>query len=145
MRLKENYFLDDGAYMSVVIISRLAVSLREGQETGGADGGATKNRWRAGEVRLRILAPDYKEYGRKILEDFRIFAEQEEKFHIAEPNYEGIRINFQDDEVKGWMLIRMSLHDPILPLNFEADREGGVDVMAERLRPFLERYTELRG
>ena len=96
-------------------------------------------------MRLRILAPDYKEYGRKILEDFRIFAEQEEKFHIAEPNYEGIRINFQDDEVKGWMLIRMSLHDPILPLNFEADREGGVDVMAERLRPFLERYTELRG
>ena len=39
----------------------------------------------------------------------------------------------------------MSLHDPILPLNFEADREGGVDVMAERLKPFLERYTELRG
>ena len=29
--VKENYFLDDGAYMSVVIISRLAVSLREGR------------------------------------------------------------------------------------------------------------------
>ncbi|MBS6765797.1 MAG: phosphomannomutase/phosphoglucomutase [Clostridium sp.] len=142
--VKENYFLDDGAYMSVVIISRLAVSLREGRRLEDLTAGLKKPA-ESREVRLRILAPDYKEYGRKILEDFRIFAEQEEKFHIAEPNYEGIRINFQDDEVKGWMLIRMSLHDPILPLNFEADREGGVAVIAERLRPFLERYTELRG
>lgn len=96
-------------------------------------------------MRLRILAPDYKEYGRKILEDFRIFAEQEEKFHIAEPNYEGIRINFQDDEVKGWMLIRMSLHDPILPLNFEADREGGVDVMGRKAQAFSGEVYRIKG
>ena len=95
------------------------------------------------ELRLQIRTPEYKEYGRKVLEDFRKFAEEEKTFHIAEPNYEGIRINFQDEEVSGWMLIRMSLHDPIIPLNFEADKAGGIAVITSRIRPFLERYESL--
>ncbi len=76
-----------------------------------------------------------------MLEDFRVFAEKEENFHVVAPNYEGIRVNFDDEEVKGWMLIRMSLHDPIMPLNCEAEKEGQVDVILNRIRPFLAKYT----
>ena len=41
------------------------------------------------------------------------------------------------------MLMRMSLHDPIIPVNYEAEKEGGIEIIKARLRPFLERYDQL--
>ena len=54
-----------------------------------------------------------------------------------EPNYEGIRVSFDDEEVRGWMLVRMSLHDPVIPMNVESSREGGVAVILGRIREFF--------
>lgn len=38
---------------------------------------------------------------------------------IAPVNYEGIRVS----GFGGWFLLRLSLHDPVLPLNIEAQSE----------------------
>lgn len=140
--VKENYFLDDGAYMSVKIICRLAKCRRDGTRIEDLIG-ELKKPAESVEYRLKIQTLDYKNYGAKVLEDFRAFAEKEGNFHVVAPNYEGIRVNFDDEEVKGWMLIRMSLHDPIMPLNCEAEKEGQVEVILNRIRPFLAQYTEL--
>ena len=35
------------------------------------------------------------------------------------PNYEGVRINFDKEHGCGWLLIRNSLHDPVMPMNVE--------------------------
>ena len=44
-----------------------------------------------------------------------------------------------DDGVnKGWYLLRMSLHDPVIPVNIEASNEGGVKAIAEKMEPFFE-------
>ena len=43
----------------------------------------------------------------------------------------------------GWCLLRRSLHDPLMPLNIEADREGGNEEIAAVLRPFFFPYSEL--
>ena len=140
--VKENYFLDDGAYMSVRIISRLAKCRREGKRLEDMIS-SLKKPAESRECRLKIKVPDYKEYGARVLEEFRVFAENDEMFHIVEPNYEGIRVSFHDEEVTGWMLIRMSLHDPIIPMNFEADQKGGIDIIMKRIHPFLMRFTEM--
>ena len=79
-----------------------------------------------------------------MLEDFKAFAEGDERFHIVEPNYEGVRISFDDEEVKGWLLLRMSLHDPIMPMNIEANKEGGVSIIQDRIKPFFEKYEYLK-
>ena len=50
---------------------------------------------------------------------------------------------FDDEEVKGWLLLRLSLHDPILPLNLESAEKGGTGVLLERIRPFFESYEDL--
>lgn len=141
--LKENYFLDDGAYLSVRIISQLAICRREGRKIEEliADLGEPKE---SSEKRYQITAEDFRAYGTKLLEDFRAFARSQETFHIVEPNYEGIRVSFDDPEVKGWMLIRMSLHDPVIVMNFEAEEEGGIAVIQNRLKTFFEPYTELK-
>jgi phosphomannomutase len=64
-------------------------------------------------------------------------------FHVVEPNYEGVRIAFDDEEVKGWLLIRKSLHDPVLPMNIESKEAGGTDVILERINDFFARYKRL--
>ena len=56
-------------------------------------------------------------------------------WHIAPDNREGIRISFDlDGEMdNGWFLLRLSVHDPVLPLNIESDVKGGVKHMGAAL------------
>lgn len=142
--LKENYFLDDGAYMCVKIISRLAVARREGKQLADLIQGLKKPA-ESKEYRLKIEARDFKGYGEKALEDFREFARKEASFHLTEKNYEGIRVEFQEKEVEGWLLLRMSLHDPVMPMNIETEKVGGAKLVLDRIRPFLEEHVELSG
>ena len=62
-------------------------------------------------------------------------AEKDPEWHIAPDNREGIRVSFDIDGEKdgGWFLLRMSVHDPVLPLNCESDIEGGVRKILEKL------------
>ena len=78
-----------------------------------------------------------------MLNDFRAFCKADPRFHLVVPNFEGIRVSFDDEEVKGWLLLRMSLHDPVLPLNLESKEAGGTAVIRQRIAPFFEQYDWL--
>ena len=140
---KENYFSDDGAYIAAKIIGRMARIRREGKtlESLIAD---LRQPAEAAEMRLSITAEDFKAYGQQVLEDFRAFCAADPRFHIVSPNYEGVRVAFDDEEVKGWLLIRLSLHDPVVPINLESANDGGVDILKERIRPFIEAHSALQ-
>ena len=140
---KENYFSDDGAYICVKIIIKMAQLRREGRKIESliAD---LKTPAESQEVRFSIQAEDFRAVGEKVLADFTEFVKEHQSWKIVEPNYEGVRVAFDDEEVKGWMLVRMSLHDPVLPMNVEAEKEGGADVILGRLDPFFARYPELK-
>lgn len=140
--LKENYFLDDGAYMSVKILCEVVRCKRAGRSIEDMLDGLSEAA-ESKEIRIGILLDEFKEYGYQVLDEFKQFAEEDARFHIVEPNYEGVRISFDDEEVSGWMLLRMSLHDPILPMNIETNEEGGVEKVLERIRPFFEKYESL--
>lgn len=142
--LKENYFSDDGAYLAVKIICQMARMKKEGKGLQDLIDrlGQPKD---AREIRLRISGENFREYGEKVLEDFKEFAGGDDRFHIVEPNYEGVRISFDDEEVKGWVLLRMSLHEPKMPMNLEAKAEGGTAVILRRLKPFFASYDRLTG
>jgi len=140
--LKENYFLDDGAYMSVKILCEVVRSKRAGKSIEDLLEGLTEAA-DSKEIRIGIQLEEFKEYGFQVLDEFKAFAEKDERFHIVEPNYEGVRISFKDEEVQGWMLLRMSLHDPILPMNIETNEIGGVKKVLDRIRPFFVSYEHL--
>ena len=55
----------------------------------------------------------------------------------------GVRVNLDKAHGDGWFLLRLSLHDPILPLNIESDREHGARTIARELAPFLAQQTEI--
>lgn len=140
--LKENYFLDDGAYMSVKALCEVVRCKRAGRSIEDMLDGL-KEPEESKEYRMAIRLEEFKDYGLKVLEDFKKLAESDERFHIVEPNYEGVRISFDDEEVQGWMLLRMSLHDPIMPMNIETNEKGGVEAVLSRVRPFFAQYKSL--
>lgn len=163
--LKENHFLDDGAYLATKIVIKAAKLALEGKTLDSmiAD---LQEPLEAIEVRLPITCGDFGTYGDKIIEDLQLWAsmtacaKRDEEGNIVpvedegcclchcgmsvvEPNYEGVRVNFDKSFGDGWCLLRKSLHDPIMPLNIESNIEGGCKQIVEKLRPFLAAYKDL--
>jgi phosphomannomutase len=69
------------------------------------------------EMRFPIQEEDFKAYGEKKL---ALFESRAKELDCTIPtSYEGVRLSFQSKEVQGWMLLRASLHDPVLVLNLE--------------------------
>lgn len=140
--LKENYFLDDGAYLVTRLLIEAAKLNKKGLSLDSLIRDLRMPK-EATEVRMTFSLADFVEYGKKVLEDFKSFAEKQEGLSLEYPNYEGVRVNFDKDHGNGWCLLRMSLHDPIMPLNFESEEDGGVSVMAKTVYGFLSSYEGL--
>jgi len=64
-------------------------------------------------------------------------------WEIVSPNYEGIRVRCTSANEKGWFLLRMSLHDPVMPLNIESEINGGVEIIAGKLNSILQDFQGL--
>ncbi len=141
--LMENYFLDDGAYLITRLLIALANAAKEGKELGDLIA-ELKMPKTALEVRLRFIPGcDFKMLGAHILKEFNAYAECLPYAAPAPDNYEGCRVNYDEQHGKGWALLRMSLHEPILPINMESDDEAGVLKIAKDLYAFLKQYPFL--
>ena len=63
------------------------------------------------------------------------YATRQPGWHIAPDNREGVRISFDLDGGlnNGWFLLRLSVHDPVMPLNVESDVPGGNKLILREL------------
>ena len=95
------------------------------------------------EFRMDLRLPDFKPYANDIIERLQAYAAAQPGWSLAPDNYEGVRVDLDADHGDGWFLLRMSLHDPLMPLNIESDRAGGVKAIARELYPFLARFDKL--
>lgn len=134
--MKENYFLDDGAYLVSKLLMELAKARLAGQHL--SDRIATlQEPQESKEFRLKIQMPDFKAYGTEVMSQLEKFVAAQSDWAIVPKNYEGVRVACQSPAEDGWFLLRLSLHDPVLPLNIESNVPGGVAKIAQRLRGFL--------
>lgn len=141
--LKENYFLDDGAYLVTRILVSLAKLADEGKDISDLIKDLPEPK-EAAEVRLSFKEGcDFKALGGGVIEDLKKIAAETEGLSLAPDNYEGVRIVFSKDEGDGWALVRMSLHEPIMPINFESNSVGGGRIIAQKLAKMLEGYPFL--
>lgn len=159
---RENYFLDDGAYLATKIVIKAAQLKREGKNLSFLIS-ELKKPAESREIRMNINTQDFSKYGENIIAWVKAWVKAEDcvgkqldpndptsscqRCHcgtsLVEPNFEGVRINFDKDNGNGWALLRMSLHDPIMPLNIESNEVGGCDIIAKKLRAFLEQFPAL--
>ena len=140
--LEENHDLDDGAYLVTLVLIEMARLRREGKSLSSLLQGL-REPVEAAEARLTIRARDFAAYGQRALDKVLAECERNEQWHLAPDNREGVRVSFDAAEGDGWFLLRMSLHDPVLPLNIESDAEGGVAAIAAHIYPVLLDMKEL--
>ncbi|XP_073102362.1 uncharacterized protein [Elaeis guineensis] len=125
--LKENHWLDDGAYLMVKLLNKLASARASGSGSGGKvlidliDG--LEEAAVAVELRLKIdqnhadlKGGSFRDYGEAVLKHLENTTSSDPKLKKASNTYEGVRVSGHG----GWFLLRLSLHDPVLPLNIEA-------------------------
>ncbi len=129
--LRENYFLDDGAYLITKIIIKTA-QLRAQGKTLDSLIEKLAEPVESVELRLHILESDFKICGNRVLAAVEDYAKQQ-GWAVADDSREGVRISFGCGEGDGWFLLRLSVHDPVMPLNIESDVPGGCLVIARKL------------
>lgn len=136
--LKENYFLDDGAYLATKIVVLLAKLNKQGKSIDELIS-SLEEPAESIEIRIPILLDDFKEYGENVIAKLTEYAENRDGWQVEKENYEGVRINIDG----GWFLLRLSVHDPILPLNIENDNPGICDKIAKELKNFFSDFDKL--
>ncbi|MBO6204633.1 MAG: phosphomannomutase/phosphoglucomutase [Selenomonas sp.] len=136
--LSENYYLDDGAYLAVKLLIAAAKAKAKGKKLSDLVarlGEPVESQ----EFRLKIKGEEnFRAYGEGVLKTFEERA-KEAGIKIAKPSYEGVRLVFAD----GWALLRMSLHDPNMPLNVESRKAGGVQAIATKVKELLAGFNSL--
>ena len=123
--LRENYFLDDGAYIIVKLLVALVEARREGKTLNELIANL-KEPCESAEARLNVLLDDTADYTDAVLETVKEHFSNLPGFEIVQPNYEGVRI-----------------HDPLMPCNIESNSVGGMRLIAAELYNALRAFDKL--
>uniref|UniRef100_A0A7C9D614 phosphoglucomutase (alpha-D-glucose-1,6-bisphosphate-dependent) n=1 Tax=Opuntia streptacantha TaxID=393608 RepID=A0A7C9D614_OPUST len=148
--LKENHWLDDGAYLMVKVLNKLASARASG--IGGGSKVLTdlveglQEAAVAVELRLKInqnhedlKGGSFREYGEAVLKHLENVVASDSKLVKAPVNYEGVRVSGYG----GWFLLRLSLHDPVLPLNIEAHSDDNAVKLALAVQEAVKDFPAL--
>lgn len=140
--MRSNFFMDDGAYLATRIVIEEAMLKADGRSISDLISGLVEPA-SAEEHRLPIHDENFRDYGNMILEKLAGWAGERGDMTVVEPNYEGVRVSVDDGNLKGWFLLRLSLHEPLMPLNIESDAAGGCTAIMGKLKPFLAGFPKL--
>ena len=132
---EENYFLDDGAYVIVKLLIMLA-SLKEGEKLADLIE-LLPEPVESDEIRITFSdTSSFREKGAAVLKEIERQVKADKSLSLVTDNYDGVRMNSKN----GWLLIRMSLHDPVMPINIESNSIGGNRVLAKKLLNMLKDF-----
>lgn len=140
--MRENHFLDDGAYLIAKLLIKLARLKMEGKTIEALIAELPEPK-ESSEFRLNIGTEDFKGYGAKLIDELSAYAEKAPGWSVVPDNYEGVRVSCDNQTGNGWFLLRLSLHDPVIPINIESESNGGVTTIAQGLIKFLRGFDKL--
>ena len=137
--MKENFFLDDGMYLVTRLICEAMERKRQGLTLGSLIDDLAEP-LESVEVRMNILGEDFHTAGQAVIETVLSRTLDDPTWHLAPDNREGVRISFDLDGGvdNAWFLLRLSVHDPVMPLNAESDVKGGIQFMLKKLYELLD-------
>ena len=140
--MRENYFLDDGAYLCTKIIIKAAQLRREGKTLEDFTAALREAREER-EIRYKINEHDFRAYGESVITKLEEYAKTQDGWTLADDSREGVRVSLDKAHGDGWFLLRLSVHDPIMPLNIESNIEGGVDIILGQVEKFISTCDKL--
>ena len=138
--LLENDFLDDGAYLVVRVLIKMAQLKKQGKTIFDLIANLEKP---ASELESRIFfdvrVSDFKSYGETVIKDFAIYSKK--RYTLEPSTYEGVRVNIE--KYNGWFLLRQSVHDPNMVLNIESMDANGAKQIAKLVYDYLSKFSDL--
>jgi phosphoglucomutase len=139
---KDNNFIDDGAYLAAKIIIEMVNLHLQGKTLNDLIKGLTDAKE---QISIRIPVNDENPItsADKVLNDLKHYAESNKAFDIEKDNIEGVRIKFRAKNQNGWLLLRRSIHDPVMVLYVESYVSGGIKSILNLLKPFFKKYDRL--
>jgi phosphomannomutase len=141
--LKENFFLDDGAYLiAKIIIMAAKLRIEKGKSIMNLVSDLVQP-VEEEEFRIRLKEDDFASQGERIIKKLEGYVKLNNGWSIAPDSFEGVRVSCSGDDQKGWFLLRLSLHDPVLPLNVESEAAGGVKEITKRIVEFLKSIEKI--
>jgi len=132
---KENDFVDDGAFFAAKIIVELVSAKMQGKDVEDLISSLIDAKESA-SFRIKMDS----ELSDKILGDFKNYARSNKLLELDNENIEGVRVNNNSKHQKGWVLLRKSIHDPVLIVYAESYVTGGVKPIVGTVHSFLNRY-----
>ncbi len=140
----DNYFLDDGAYLVCKLLVAYAAQSQKREKL--SDLISTLNLpVEENEVRVSFNenSVNFRLEGQRVMTELKHFAQFDKNVWVSQNCYEGVRLNYANGYGDGWTLVRLSVHDPVLPINFASNAEGGNLKMAKDLFYILDKYPFL--
>ena len=92
------------------------------------------------EFRPLITLNNFSFYADEILLKFKKYVEEHNSWNLTENNYEGVHAYFKN----GWILMRKSLHDPMIPINIESDIVDGTKKIKLEVVNFLSQFENIQ-
>lgn len=137
---KENYFLDDGAYVIAKILMLLP-KLKAANQTLDDLITELKQPVETKEVRFKLESENYRQLGEQVISDLANYSVS--GWEIDPENEEGIRYTLSAPYGEGWFLLRMSLHEPLLVLQVENDLPNQIKPVLIEIQKFLNNYNQV--
>lgn len=141
--LKENFFLDDGAYLVSKILIKFVQLRKENKDIKDLIEKLILPKG-AYEYRIKMSSDNIKESSAAVLNELKEKVKTISCLEEDNNNYEGIRVNYQIDNDKGWFLLRSSLHEPVLALNIESDCKEEIGTVLNEIKKILEKFQFLK-
>lgn len=141
--LRENFFLDDGAYGALKIVIEAVKRKLDGQSDIDELLKELKEPQEAMEIRVKIMnQDDIQGEGAKVTAAFKEWVDagagDTSTWSLEAENYEGWRVSIDEGHGnKGWLLVRPSLHDPDIVINVESEMAGGMAIHLDTLLKFF--------
>ena len=148
--LRENFFLDDGAYGALKIVIEAVKRKLDGQSDIDELLKELKEPQEAMEIRVKILNhDDIQGEGAKVTAAFKDWVDagagNTSSWTLEAENYEGWRVSIDEGNGnKGWLLVRPSLHDPDIVINVESEISGGMAIHLQTLMTFFEENPDFQ-
>lgn len=141
--MKENYFIDDGMYLAINVICEAKWRKRDGLTLSSLIDELQEPK-ESFEVRIPLVQEDVKKAAGYVFEAILSETLRNPEWKLASDNREGVRIMFSLDGGvdNAWFMLRLSVHDPVIPINAESDVKGGLRYMLEQLYTVLARDNE---
>ena len=139
---KENYFLDDGAYVIAKVLMLLPKLQKENRELTDLMAELAQPEETL-ELRYPISGEEYQATGQKMIDRFKVELAQQTGFTVNPENQEGIRFSVDAPFGTGWMLLRLSLHEPLLVMQVENDQAGQIQKQLPIFKAILAQDTQI--